>query len=194
MMGLGEVVIAMKGHPGTGKSTIAHAIAAALKCPLIDKDDIRYCTKPLQQSSSLSASNQLLNDISYQVMYQIAKTQLHLGLNVIIDSPLSRKCHLDRLQQLSVGSTGRVRVIIIECTAQDEAEWRRRLEGRNNVDSNWHKPATWKELENLLEGYNGCFNYDVGDVPKLVIDTTSTINVEGLVSDALQFIFTHTKL
>ncbi|KAM0983864.1 hypothetical protein ACFX2I_011274 [Malus domestica] len=31
----------MKGHPGTGKSTLAHSLSSTFKFPLIDKDDLR---------------------------------------------------------------------------------------------------------------------------------------------------------
>ncbi|ONM51425.1 hypothetical protein ZEAMMB73_Zm00001d018831 [Zea mays] len=44
---LRPVVVAMKGHPGSGKSTAARAIATALCCPLLDKDDVRDCMLPL---------------------------------------------------------------------------------------------------------------------------------------------------
>ncbi|GJN10238.1 hypothetical protein PR202_ga28316 [Eleusine coracana subsp. coracana] len=38
--------------------------------------------------------------------------------------------------------------------------------------SGWHKPKTWGELQKLVEGYQGCTDYDIGDVPRIVVDTT----------------------
>lgn len=179
------MIIAMKGHPGSGKSTLAKSIASALKIPLIDKDDVKDCTLPLQLTSPAS----LLNDLSYDAIWQIASTQLTLGLGVILDSPLSRSSHLDRLRRLSVSSAARL--VIIECRPADRDLWRRRLEERARGGGEGHKPATWKDLEKLLESYGGCTEYDVGDVPRLVVDTTASVTLDELCSAALEFIFSH---
>ncbi|KAJ4728973.1 P-loop containing nucleoside triphosphate hydrolase [Melia azedarach] len=183
------IIVAMKGHPGTGKSTLAHAIASSLRIPLIDKDDVRDCTLSLEQSlrqtytAPNSSASALLNDLSYNVIWQVASTQLKLGLGVVIDSPLSRRTHLEKLVKLA-GSTKAI-LVIVECKPSDEAEWRRRLERRGNEEhhqSSWHKPSTWRDLERLLEGYGGCTEYDVGNVPKLTVDTTAGIGIEELAS------------
>ncbi|KAK8702823.1 hypothetical protein V6N13_021160 [Hibiscus sabdariffa] len=171
----------MKGHPGTGKSTLAHALASALKFPLVDKDDIRHSTFHLQRSS---VSRHHLNDLSYDAVWRVAATQLHLGLSVIIDSPLSRRTHLDRLIDLAASVGGRI--VIVECRPSDEAKWRERLEGR---EKSWHKPSSWGELQELIKGYGGCSEYDVGDVPRMVVDTTApNLGVEELVSRVVEFI------
>ncbi|KDP29708.1 hypothetical protein JCGZ_18643 [Jatropha curcas] len=182
------MIIAMKGHPGTGKTTLARSLASSLKIPLIDKDDVRDCTFFLQNSPSVPT--ELLNDLSYHVVWQIASTQLHLGLSVIIDSPLSRRSHLDQLIHLA--SSAAARLVIVECKPLDEDQWRRRLEQRGAGDeASWHKPSTWQDLERLIEGYGGCTDYDVGDVPKLVVDTTAEVGVKELVSGVVQFIASH---
>ncbi|KAE8666018.1 hypothetical protein F3Y22_tig00112523pilonHSYRG00303 [Hibiscus syriacus] len=176
-----QLIIAMKGHPGTGKSTLAHALASALKFPLIDKDDIRDSTFPLHQHQQPAAG---LNDLSYEAIWRVATTQLRLGLSVIIDSPLSRRAHLDRLLDLT--ATVGARLVIVECRPSDEAMWRERLEGR---EKSWHKPASWGELQELIKAYDGCSEYDVGNVPRMVVDTTApNIGVEELVSSVVQFI------
>lgn len=180
------IILAMKGHPGTGKTTLAQSIAKTLKCPLIDKDHFKDCTKPLQQ---VTKATKLLNDLSYEAMWRVASAQLELGLSVVIDSPLSRRAHLDRILELAARSGARV--VIVECKPRDEAEWRRRLERRSEVGhgSSWHKPSTWQEMEKLLEGYEGCWDYDVGEeVPRLVVDTTCANGVEEVVSNVLEFV------
>ncbi|KAK7276732.1 hypothetical protein RIF29_17877 [Crotalaria pallida] len=175
----------MKGHPGCGKSTLARSIASALKIPLIDKDDIKDSIVPLQHQLT-SLPDSLVNDLSLHATWQIASTQLGLGLSVLVDSTLSRKFHFDRLLCLAASTSARL--IIIECKSLDNDVWRRRLEHR---DIDGRKPATWQELGKLLEEYGGCTEYDVGDVPKMVVDMTATVPLEHTCSAVLDFIFCH---
>lgn len=185
------ILIAMKGHPGTGKSTLATAIAKTLKCPLVDKDHFRDSSYQIQQAlikASPATASKLLNDLSYEVMWRVVSTQLGLGLSVVIDSPLSRRRQFDHL--LDIASESGASVVVIECQPGDEQEWRRRLEmrGINGDEGRWHKPTTWAEMERLLDGYGGCWDYDVGEVPKLVVDTTAPVKVEKLVAKIFEFI------
>lgn len=78
---------------------------------------------------------------------------------------------------------------MVECRPEDEAEWRRRIEVRGAASpSSWHKPSTWQEMERLLERYDGCWEFDVGDVPKLTVDTTANVEVQDLVSSVIEFL------
>ncbi|KAL5198712.1 hypothetical protein ABZP36_002224 [Zizania latifolia] len=181
------VVVAMKGHPGSGKSTVARAIAAALCCPLLDKDDVRDCTLPLERAGGLAVG--MLNEISYAVLWRMAERQVQLGLSVVVDSPLSRRAHLEALIRLPAAL-----VIVVECRPGNEEEWRRRLEERGAAvaegsGDGWHKPKTWAELERLRDGYQGCTEYEFGDVPRIVVDTTDlTVDSEAIAVRVVQFI------
>lgn len=182
------VVVAMKGHPGSGKSTAARAIAAALRCPLLDKDDVRDCTLPLERAGGLATVG-MLNELSYAVLWRVAERQVRLGLSVVVDSPLSRRAHLDALARLPA-----VLVVVVECRPGNEEEWRRRLEERGAAVADgggdgWHKPNTWAELETLVEGYQGCTDYDIGDVPRIVVDTTDPmVDAEAIAVRVVDFI------
>lgn len=179
------VVVAMKGHPGCGKSTAARAIAAALRCPLLDKDDIRDCTMPLEGA----VASGVLNELSYAVLWRVVERQVRLGLSVVVDSPLSRRAHLEALTRLPAAL-----VVVVECRAVDEQEWGRRLErGASVADEGggdgWHKPMS---PEKLLEGYQGCTDYDTGDVPKIVVDTTDpTVDAEAIAAKVVGFVRSH---
>jgi predicted kinase len=72
-------LLAMKGHPATGKSTLARALAQHFSWPLIDKDDIK--------DHLLAAPGG--NELAYAGLWQVVERQLALGVSVIADSPLS---------------------------------------------------------------------------------------------------------
>jgi hypothetical protein len=82
------VVVAMKGHPGSGKSTAARAIAAALRCPLLDKDDVRDGTLPLEGAVTAGT----LNELSYAVLWRVVEWQVWLGLGLTTVVPHAPRC------------------------------------------------------------------------------------------------------
>lgn len=318
-----KILVAMKGHPGCAKSTVARALARALRCPVIDKDDIRDCTLELEQreiisssaaarpsssvllcescgssnsrgaaafssSSSSSSTSFVLNTLSYDVMWKVVETQLQVGLSVIVDCPLARPdlfktacCLADRYG---------CRVMVVECRSGDKNEWKLRLEARARamaaalmanedddaeeellrqavesssssgsftshagpvkkidveleeqaagfikanaaaidnktsrhvLESTWrrsglcaedaaaatscatdhapgfrprmqkkmHKPSHWADIEKLLAGYAGCWEYDTGTTSKLVVDTTA-LSREAAVEAVLHWLNT----
>ena len=73
----------MRGYPGTGKSTIARAIAAALHAPLIDRDILR------QKAVDIFGDHPQVGRFSYEMMFALTKEQLSLGLSVVVDTPLT---------------------------------------------------------------------------------------------------------
>ncbi|PSR86765.1 Nucleoredoxin 1-2 like [Actinidia chinensis var. chinensis] len=164
----GPMIIAMKGHPCTGKSTLGWAIAKVLKCPILDIDAIRDGMRTAQESP-LAAAAKTFEDLCYDSLCTIALAQLRLELTIIIDSPLSRRCHLDRLQQLAV-STG-APLVIIECKPQDVYEWENWL--YQSSSRSWYKPTTWDEVEPLLKVLYE--DYEIEGITKLVVDTTTYV-------------------
>ncbi|GFY96244.1 hypothetical protein Acr_11g0005500 [Actinidia rufa] len=160
------VIIAMKGHHCTGKSTIARVLAGFLGYPIIAQDDLL----------------DYAGDKSFEAICRIAATQL-IRIRVIIDSSLTSQAHRDRLVQLAEST--RARLIIVECRPSDEYEWRQRLERRAIFDQSY-KPSTWGDLQKMLGKYE---DYDVGAVPKLILDTTKVFKEGVLVSAILAIAF-----
>lgn len=146
-----KLLIVMKGHPGCGKSTVSRALARALRCPVVDKDDVRDCTMELEcpcvlactcWSSSVVRSrssdgalhkftSNKLNTLSYVVMWRVVETQLDLGIDVIVDCPLAR----EGLFQKAVALAHKFdyTLVVVECLPGDKEEWRSRLETRASL-------------------------------------------------------------
>ncbi|HHY58760.1 MAG TPA: ATP-binding protein [Chloroflexi bacterium] len=152
-------LIAMKGHPATGKSVVAQALAQRLRIPLIDKDDIKDVVLGLPNA----------NDLAYAAMWQIAATQLALGLSVIAVSPLSYPVGYARACEIAQRHAARL--LVVE-TVLPEAEWRRRLDARDPADSA-HKIRGWEAMQAMLRQYAGCWQYPIAPEHHLVVDTSA---------------------
>jgi len=151
----------MKGHPATGKSTLAAALAQLQKWPLLDKDDIKDQTLALPDN----------NELAYAILWQVVATQLRLGVNVIVDSPLAYPTLYAKAQALAADYDARL--LVVE-TALDEVCWRRRLEERSATASA-HKIQGWASMTALLQRYNDCWRYPIDPAHHLVVNTAEPL-------------------
>ena len=167
-------LIATKGHPATGKSAMAHGVAQRLHIPLIDKDDIKDHVLDLPHA----------NERAYAVMWQIAATQLALGLSVIAVSPLSYPVGYEQAVQIT--AKHHAELLILE-TILDEAEWQRRLDARTPGYSS-HKISGWAAMQEMLRQYDGCWQYPIAAEHHLVLDAAQPVNalVDAVVERLLQ--------
>ncbi|MEZ4634042.1 MAG: ATP-binding protein [Caldilineaceae bacterium] len=155
------VLVLLKGHPATGKSTLARALARHLGWPLIDKDDVKDFTRGLPGG----------NGMAYDVAWRIADTQLGLGLSCIVDTPLSYPQGYDAGCRLA--EKHGAHVLVVE-THLDDDEWRRRLDARPPAEST-HKINNWADMQALLAQYDGCFNFPIDPAHHLIVDTTQPV-------------------
>lgn len=155
------VLMAMKGHPATGKSALARVIARRFRVPLIDKDDVKDCVL------DVTGANQL----AYEVMWQVCATQLDLGLSVVAVSPLAYPEGYATAQALV--TKYRARLLVIE-TVLDEALWKQRLDARPPGYST-HKISGWEAMQEQLHSYDGCWQYPIAPEHHLVVDTAQPV-------------------
>lgn len=166
------VLLATKGHPATGKSALAQAIARSFRIPLVDKDDVKDFVLNVSDA----------NQIAYQIMWQICATQLDLGLSVIAVSPLAYPEQYAAAQQLAARYG--VRLLVIETVLEEEI-WRQRLCARHPGDST-HKIRSWETMQEQLRLYNGCWQYPIAPEHHRRVDTAQP--VPSLLSHVAQWL------
>lgn len=152
------LLIALKGHPGCGKSAVAKHLGMQLAIPVIDKDDIKDLLVGYPDPGGLA----------YVTMFRIARRQLLLGLHVVCDSPLSEE--LGYAAACRIASEIGAHLVVIECICSSPLLWRQRIEQRAALGEPTHDIASWSDLERHMLRRHESYSYRI-DVPHLVIDS-----------------------
>lgn len=135
-----SIFVLMRGYPGTGKSTIARAIATALRAPLIDRDIIR------QKAVDIFGDAHEVGRFSYELMFALTEEQLSLGLSVVVDTPLTYRETYEK--SLKLADKFNIPMLVVHCQCPPEVQ-KRRLEGRKGTVSefqitSWEEWLRWK--------------------------------------------------
>jgi predicted kinase len=131
------VFIVFAGLPGTGKSTIARALAAELDAVWVRIDSIEQAIR----ASGVVDSD--LKDAGYRAAYAVAEDNLRLGRTVIGDSV--NPWMLTRNAWRDTGLRAGARVVEIETICSNLAEHRRRVAAHSNEVPGLHLP-TWQDV------------------------------------------------
>jgi predicted kinase len=156
----GSTFILMRGYPGTGKSTIARLLAAALHAPLIDRDIIR------QVAVDVFGNLPRVGQFSYELMFALTREQLGLGLSVVVDTPLTYRTTFEQAQKLA--RTFHTPLLVVHCQCPPEVQ-KRRLEGRKGKVSEF-QITSWEEWEQWKP------RFEEFDDEGCIIDTTKPLD------------------
>lgn len=166
------MLIVFGGLPGTGKTTIARALAAQLRVVYLRIDAVEQA---LRDSGELSGEVQAAG---YLAAMALARSNLEIGHTVIADcvNPVPES----REGWTTIAHTAGARLLQVEVICSDVAEHRRRVEGRE-ADIAGHLQPDWEAVK--ARDYRPWPDADV------VIDTarlTPEAAVAGLERLALQ--------
>jgi predicted kinase len=155
------LLIVFAGLPGTGKTSLARALAEELGATYLRIDTIEQALRPWITGD--------IGPAGYVVAYALAEANLRLGRIVVADcvNPIA----VTRDAWLKVAEDAEAAIVEIEVICSDAHEHRRRVENRMS-DIPGLVPPSWQEIVDR--------RYEPWDREHIVIDTA-----ERSVPDAL---------
>jgi predicted kinase len=152
------VLVALAGRPGTGKTTLARALAAALDAVYLRIDAI-------ETAVIRSGLARPVGTVGYVVAHEVARSNLLLGKSVVVDAvnPVSDA----RKGWRVLASEIDVPLIFFETILRDREEHRRRVAARWPDLADQSVP-TWEQVE-AIEYESWATDRDG---PRSAIDTT----------------------
>ena len=161
-------IVQMHGEPGSGKSTIARAIGAALPAVVIDKDVIKAALLRSGIVEAQAAAG------AYEVYFDLARHVIAQGQSVILDNPVFWPRVEQNWKRLAddAGSPH----TMIECACPDRDELVRRLATRDALESQPRVPLDLRRHPGTI----------VIDCERLTLDTTRPL--AELIDEALVYI------
>ena len=165
------MLVVFGGLPGTGKTTLARQVADRLGATYLRIDAIEQA---LRSSMGLGED---VGPAGYVIAYAIGEANLALGRAVVADCvnplPVTRAAWRD------VAATAAVPIVEIEVICSDEAEHRRRVEGRETDIPGLIAPS-WAAVV--------ARDYEPWSEPRMVVDTAHLTSAEAVAAivDAVQ--------
>ena len=148
------MLIVFGGLPGTGKTTVARALARHLQAVHVRVDTIEQA---IRSCDVLKAD---VGPAGYLVAYGVVEDNLRLGRTVVADSVNSVRVTRDAW--LDVARRAGVRAVEVEVICSDAVEHRRRVETRT-ADIDGHQLPTWQAVVDR--------QYESWDREHIVVDT-----------------------
>jgi predicted kinase len=162
---VGPTLIVVSGPPGSGKTTLAHKLAAAIGCPAICRDEIKEGMAHATPGFTAGPGDELTQR-TLPVFFGMLNLLVRAGVTTVAEAAFQDHVWRPRLEPLR----GLVRLRVVHCTAGAEVALAR-MERREQEDPRrrvHRDPRTAAERE----AAHRAFRPVRIDAPALEVDTT----------------------
>jgi predicted kinase len=159
-------VVLVSGCTGTGKSTIAAAIAGELGCTVASFDWLMSALRAHPDVwAAVESPVERQRAVGWSLMARVAEAALRGGGSVVIDCVAREDV---RAEAAALASRHDARFDVVECVCSDESVHRSRVEGRTRDIPGWYE-LEWSDVQRSRDRYQPL------DPPKLVLDAVDPI-------------------
>ena len=160
-MGLPTLVV-VSGPPGSGKTQLAHALASAIGCPAISRDEIKEGMVHAHADGFSPSEGDELTKRTYPLFFDVVRRLLEGGVTLVAEAAFQDRLWRQGLEPLSSLATFR----IIRCAVPDDLARERRLRRMTVPARAAHADAEWLDIPASR------FDPISLQVPTLLVDTS----------------------
>ena len=156
------------GRPGSGKTTLAHALARAIRCPAVCRDEVKEGL--VHSLTPAAAQTEAAQRHANDVFFKTVELLLRHGVTLVAEAAFQHKVWAPRLEPLFAIAKARV----IVCTVDAEVARSRHVD-RGLADPERERFHGDHAVRAAREGLSlpiGSYEPPKFDVPTLVVDTT----------------------
>jgi predicted kinase len=178
-------LLVVTGRPGSGKTTLAHALAKEIRCPAFCRDEFKEGLVNSVNSSHADLGTDA-NWRVYETFFQAVELLLANGITLVIEAAFQHKLWAPKLEPLL--NISRTRIVV--CSVDPQLA-RARVIQRGLFDANrerFHGDFAVHAAKNDLQLQSGNYDPPRLPAPTLEVDTTNGYQpgIDAIVSFAMQ--------
>jgi len=161
-------LIVVTGRPGSGKTTLAHALAPAIRCPLISRDEIKEGL--VRTTGHAGNPGEDIARKAYDVFFDTLSLLLSRQVTVIAEAAFQHKLWAPKLEPLR--EIARIRIIV--CSIAPDVARARRIKRHleDPARARFHPDPAALAAPEASEPQSDEYDAPHLDVPTLAVDTS----------------------
>ena len=162
-------LVVVSGPPSSGKTTLAHAIAQAIPCPAVCRDEIKEGMVHAQGGDFEAAAGDPLTMRTLSVFFDTVRLLLTAGVTVVAEAAFQDRLWRPGLEPLS--ELAHLRIVQCRVDAGLAHERYVRRHAHNPDSRRAHAVIIGRDIEDWERAYSGFDRVSI-PAPSLHVDTT----------------------